>query len=279
MYYQIYNDVDFLVLDQDLMKRDVDLTNYVKEMSVFSHYFLESASDQYESYPLINEMSNILPDVPKINNSASYYQTRESSVLHRILLCSKLKCTLRGLEPTIAKENSSLCMFMHSSSFYIKNTGDFSVIADLCETFDILSKPRLPKFECPDGFTEIEYLKQLCRNGWVKKLLGKNKIKTKEDSDKYKDRVLSELGIIEMAGLAGYFLIVQDYVNYAKKNGSLVGCGRGSAGGCLVSYLLDITNVDPIEYDLMFYRFFNPSRSFPDHVSFNEYKYLGDFLK
>ena len=81
------------------------------------------------------------------------------------------------------------------------------------------------------------------------------------------DRIKYELQVIEEANLAGYFLIVQDYVNWAKNQGWLIGCGRGSAAGCLISYLLNITSIDPIKYELLFSRFYNRGRNTKDHIS------------
>ena len=83
----------------------------------------------------------------------------------------------------------------------------------------------------------------------------------------YRDRVLKELAVIEKANLAGYFLIVQDYVNHFRNQGCLVGPARGSGGGSLVCYLTGITLIDPIKYDLLFERFYNEGRNTEDHIS------------
>ena len=104
----------------------------------------------------------------------------------------------------------------------------------------------------------------MCRNGWRKLINGKI---DKADQDVYRDRVLSELAVIEKAKLSGYFLIVQDYVNEFKNRGCLVGPGRGSGGGSLVCYLTGITMIDPIKYGLIFERFYNEGRNTEDHIS------------
>lgn len=281
MFHEIYNyETDYLVLDKDLLNRKFDVNPYLEKMSIFKHYFLELFNEECESYPILNTMSSYIKDLPNtINYSCSYYVNRQDSVDHRILLCTRLKCFVKNLDMVISKDEPELSKFIHSSSFYIKNNGDFSKISDLCESFSILSKPRLPHFKCPDGLSEIEYLKELCRQGWKNKLSGKEKINTPEKIEIYKNRVLEELEVAERAGLAGYYLIVQDYVNEMKRRGVLVGAARGSAAGSLISFLINITTIDPIEYDLLFARFFNASRAFPDHVSFSEYRYLGDFIK
>lgn len=137
---------------------------------------------------------------------------------------------------------------------------------DLFEEYSILEKPSMPAFDCPNGMSEPDYLRQLCREGWTRKF-GENPL-SEHMKIKYGDRVKMELGVINKAGLDGYFLIVQDYVNWAKNQGWLIGPGRGSAGGCLVSYLTRITSIDPIKYDLLFERFYNEGRNTADHISF-----------
>lgn len=116
----------------------------------------------------------------------------------------------------------------------------------------------LPKFKCPDNEDSFSYLKKLCLIG-VKKKLGETVPKI------YQERLKYELNVINEMGFCNYFLIVQDYVKFAKENGILVGPGRGSAAGSLVSYVLDITDVDPIKYNLLFERFLNKMRvTMPD---------------
>jgi DNA polymerase-3 subunit alpha len=133
-------------------------------------------------------------------------------------------------------------------------------ITDLCNFQFELGKTRLPKFETPDGKTADEYLKELCYQG-LKTRFGENPKKEAVDRLDY------ELSVISQARFASYFLIVQDFVNWAKRNRIVVGPGRGSAGGSLAAYLLNITNVDPLKYNLLFERFLNPGRaevSLPD---------------
>ena len=131
-------------------------------------------------------------------------------------------------------------------------------IAELCNFQFEFGKIRLPKFEVPSKKSPDEYLEELCYLG-VKKRYGEHP--TKETLD----RLNYELSVIKQTGFASYFLIVQDFVNWAKENLIVTGPGRGSVGGSLVAYLLNITNVDPLKYDLLFQRFLNPDRvSLPD---------------
>ena len=116
----------------------------------------------------------------------------------------------------------------------------------------------LPIFKCPDNEDSFSYLKKLCLEG-IKIKLGNTVSKI------YQERLKNELNVINEMGFCNYFLIVQDYVKYAKKNNILVGPGRGSAAGSLVSYVLDITDIDPIKYNLLFERFLNKMRiTMPD---------------
>jgi DNA polymerase-3 subunit alpha len=140
----------------------------------------------------------------------------------------------------------------------IENT---QLVSEMCDIYDIGSRPRLPPFNCesPD-----EYLRQLCRNGWRNKI---QNIIPKDSQSQYIDRIKYELDILQGAGLSSYFLIVQDIVNYVKNNGWLPGPGRGSAAGCLVSYLIGITGINPIDYGLIFDRFYNSGRNTKDRVS------------
>jgi len=131
-------------------------------------------------------------------------------------------------------------------------------IAELCNFKFDLGKTKLPKFEVPGGKKEEEFLKELCQQG-LKKKFGS------EPKKEVLDRLEKELEIIKKTGFASYFLIVQDFVNWAKENRIVVGPGRGSVGGSLVAYLLNITSIDPIKYNLLFERFLNPERiSLPD---------------
>ncbi len=130
-------------------------------------------------------------------------------------------------------------------------------IAAACNVEFELGKTTLPYFTVPDKTTPEEYLRKLCQQGLKKRY--------PEDDSQAVKRLDYELSVIQKTGFASYFLIVQDFVNWSKENRIVVGPGRGSAAGSLVAYLLNITDVDPIKYDLLFERFLNPERiSMPD---------------
>ncbi len=130
-------------------------------------------------------------------------------------------------------------------------------IADSVDFNFELGKTQLPKFEVPDGKTPESYLTELCEAGLSKRY--------EKITPEMRERMDYELSVINKTGFAGYILIVQDFVNWAKNNRIVVGPGRGSAGGSLVCYLTQITNVDPLKHNLLFERFLNPERiSMPD---------------
>ena len=131
-------------------------------------------------------------------------------------------------------------------------------IADRCNVEIPLGTIQLPEFPLPAGLTANAYLEELAREGLARRY-------GTAITDEIKTRLAYELDVIKTTGFASYFLIVQDFVNWAKSSGIIVGPGRGSAAGSLVTYLLNITNVDPIKYNLLFERFLNPERvSQPD---------------
>jgi len=265
-------------LVEDHLKVSSNHIEYMK--NIFHSYFLEINNIDHESYPVTKIMTEIIKSVNTddcIPDTSSFYPERKDAIDHRVLICTKLKTTMRQLDQKISeKKDLDSLRFIRSSNYYIKDFNyltehydnncidNLANIANLVDEINILSKPKLPAFETPDGSSEDEYLKQLCRNGWRKLIMDRI------DSSKveiYKDRVLKELEVIKKANLAGYFLIVQDYVNHFRDLGCLVGPARGSGGGSLVCYLTGITLIDPIEYGLLFERFYNEGRNTDDHVS------------
>lgn len=231
----------------------------------------------------IAENGNVLCVTPKKNGFAKifktnhikmdykkeaiYYVDKDDADCHRIMLCSKLKKTFTKIEGV---EHEFSEFFDGDDRWYLPKTkkkSTTSKIADMCEEYELTGPPMLPDFDCPEGFDQNEYLKELCRHGWKKKLIPTKKVYLDVDKQEYLDRVKTELEVIFKAGLSGYFLIVQDIVNHVKDKGWIAGPGRGSAAGCLVSYLLGITEVDPIEYGLIFERFYNEGRNTDDYIS------------
>ncbi len=148
-------------------------------------------------------------------------------------------------------------------------------IAKRCNLDGVLSKPQLPLFPTPDGMSLDDYIDKLSKEGLQKRLefLYPDPKVLEEKRPAYDKRLEYELGIIKGMKFPGYFLIVQDFINWSKRNGVPVGPGRGSGAGSLVAYSLGITDLDPLHFDLLFERFLNPERvSMPDFdVDFCQY--------
>ncbi|MFH0874049.1 MAG: DNA polymerase III subunit alpha [Candidatus Komeilibacteria bacterium] len=203
--------------------------------------------------------------LPLVATNDVHYARSEDSLAHDILIClqTKSKITDKDRLSYIGEDYSLLSAEDMGANFTntpeaISNT---AAIAERCNLEIELGKINLPEFEVPNGLTPEDYLRQLTYQG----LPARYQTSYETAPQELKDRLDYELDIISKTGFAAYFLIVQDFVNWAKKNGIVVGPGRGSAAGSIVSYLLNITNVDPITYKLLFERFLNPERvSMPD---------------
>ena len=190
-----------------------------------------------------------------------HYIRKEDAVAHDVLLCiqtaKKVSDTDRmryeGGQFYLKSEEEMAALFPGSPEA-LQNTMD---IAARCNVEIVFGETKLPVYPVPDGEEAFSYLEGLCREGFRKKYpLGERELK---------ERLLFELDTIKSMGYVDYFLIVWDYIHYAKKQGIAVGPGRGSAAGSMVSYCLGITDVDPIRYNLLFERFLNPERvSLPD---------------
>lgn len=208
----------------------------------------------------------------KDNIKPSYYAKKEQAALHRVLLCSALKTTLPKINTKIRnnKLDANVLEYFNKDDKCVtksKVTKELEYIYDSCEDYEILNPPMLPNFKCPNNMSQEDYLTNMARQGYT------NLLKPKVGKDKslqkvYGDRFHKELEVIRNADLFGYFLIVQDIIRHIEKDmGCLAGPGRGSAAGCLISYLVGITKIDPVEHDLLFERFYNAGRNTGGNVS------------
>lgn len=255
------------------------------------HDLIEIVSDDTKLASILKR-GNILQifDKDYSNEPSSYYVNKEDAKLHRILLCSDIKTTLPKIAKSLTKgldgdilidmnkypeEHKDKAIFFLNDSFYVKDKNeskDFDtklckLVNDACEEYDILHNPILPKFECPNALNEEEYLKELCRIGWKTLLINQDKVSEDGLKNAYLERFKEEFDVIKNANLFGYFLIVQDIIKYVNSQGWMSGPGRGSAAGCLISYLIGITQIDPVEYDLLFERFYNAGRNTDGNIS------------
>jgi len=201
-------------------------------------------------------------DVPVVATCDVHYVKKEDATAQDILLCVQ---TNRKVQETDRMNMMDFDLHLRSPQEMVVGfpnnpevVSNTQLVVDQCDFKLKMGETQLPHFDVPEGFDPRSYLRHLCELGLTKRF-GENV------SEKHRERMEYELGVIEKTGYASYFLIVQDFVNWAKDNGIVVGPGRGSAAGSFVSYLTGITNIDPIEYDLLFERFLNPERvSMPD---------------
>ncbi|MBQ9758038.1 MAG: DNA polymerase III subunit alpha [Clostridia bacterium] len=190
-----------------------------------------------------------------------HYVKREDAEFQDILMCIQMGKTVFDED---RMKMSTQEMFVKSEeemqelfSYIPEALENTQKIADMCNVEIEFGKLHLPKFDIPDGFTSPQYLRKLCEEGFLKRY---------PDADaSVRERLEYELKTIEEMGYVDYFLIVWDFIHFARENGIMVGPGRGSAAGSIVSYCLEITSIDPIKYDLIFERFLNPERvTMPD---------------
>lgn len=201
-------------------------------------------------------------NLPVVATNDSHYLNPEDAEAQDILLCIQTKkkqadtdrMNMMGIDVSFASPEKMANNF----AYLPEAIGNSLKIADKCDLEIELNKILLPRFNVPAGKTPIEFLRELCEGGLSKRY-------GEKITQEIKERLAYELSVIEKTGFAPYFLIVSDFVNWAKNNNIVVGPGRGSAPGSIVSYLLNITNIDPIKFELIFERFLNPDRiSMPD---------------
>ena len=235
------------------------------------NYFLELQDHGIPEQRLVNtellKMSKEL-DIPLVATNDVHYTYAEDAEPHDILLClqtgKKLadedRMRYEGGQYFVKSEEEMKGLFPYAWEA-VENT---QVIADRCNVEIKFGETKLPHYEVPEGYDSWTYLNKLCDDGLAERY-GDGSQPAGATGQTLRERLDYELGVIKRMGYVDYFLIVWDFINYAKSNGIPVGPGRGSAAGSIVSYCLKITNIDPIRYDLLFERFLNPERvSMPD---------------
>ena len=200
--------------------------------------------------------------IPLAATNDAHYIRKEDAKMQSILLCIQTGKTIADIDR----------MEFQTDEFYLKSTDEmydlFSMapdacentnrIADMCDFHFEYGQTKLPYFKAPDGMENQEYFEKLCREGLERRYPGKV-------TDELRERLEYEINVIKTMGYTNYYLIVYDFINYAKSKGIPVGPGRGSGAGSLAAYSVGITDIDPIRYNLIFERFLNPERvSMPD---------------
>ena len=228
------------------------------------NYFLELQDHGIPDQQLVNQQLMKLSQETGIELVATndvHYTYADDAKAHDILLCiqtgKKLadenRMRYEGGQYYVKSEEEMAALFPYARQA-LENT---QKIADRCSVEIEFGVTKLPKYDVPEGYTSWEYLQKLCYEGLDQRY--------RTPSQELKDRLAYELDTIRHMGYVDYFLIVWDFIKYAKDHGIAVGPGRGSAAGSIVSYCLGITTIDPIHYQLLFERFLNPERvSMPD---------------
>ena len=233
---------------------------------IFGHgnFYLELQDQGLEEEAMINpqlvKLSREL-DIPMVATNDVHYVRQEDAEAHDVLLAIQTATTI----------DDEKRMRFPNDQFYLKSEDEMRKIfayapeaienthkiAMECNVEFIFGDYHLPEFIPPEGLTNAQYLRQLCRKGLAQRY--------DRVTEELQERLDYELSVIENMGYVEYFLIVWDFIDFAKRNGIMVGPGRGSAAGSLVAYTLHITDLDPIRYSLIFERFLNPERvSMPD---------------
>ena len=240
------------------------------------NFYLEMQDHGIPEQRLANEVLRRISrrtGIPLVVSNDCHYHKKDDAVAHDILLCI-------GTQKMASDPDR---MKYHSDNFYMKSADEIHsifpedhaaientlAIAEACDLVIPMEGFQLPEYSVPDGYTLSSYFEQVAREGLEQRLSllrARNaKRLQKNPEELYRKRLEYEIQVIEKMGFAGYFLVVWDFIRYAKEHDVPVGPGRGSAAGSVVSWALKITDIDPLQYDLLFERFLNPDRiSMPD---------------
>ena len=229
-----------------------------------NNYFLELQDHGIDDQQTVNQgllrMSQET-GIPLVATNDIHYVKKEDAEAHDILLCIQTgkkvadedRMRYEGGQYYLKSPEEMEALFPYAKQA-LENTGK---IAKRCNVEIVFGEQKVPKYEVPEGFTSYSYLKALCQEGLERRY--------DPVTPQLQERLDYELSTIETMGYVDYFLIVWDFIKYAKDHGIAVGPGRGSAAGSIVSYCLEITNIDPIRFNLLFERFLNPERvTMPD---------------
>ena len=231
-------------------------------------YFLEIQDNKLREQILVNQ--NLLQlakecDLELVATNDCHYLDENDYASHEVLLCIQTRKTMEDEDRMTFKTNEfyvkSKEQMEEAFSYIPQAVENTQKIADMCNVEFEFGHTILPEFKIDENISHLEYFKNRCYEG-IKKRYDVN---DEEKIKQVKQRLEYEIGIIDKMGFVDYFLIVADFISYAKNNKIAVGPGRGSGAGSLAAYLMEITDIDPLEFNLIFERFLNPERiSMPD---------------
>jgi DNA polymerase-3 subunit alpha len=236
------------------------------------NYFLELQANGLPEQDKVN--AGILEiaqktGIPIIATNDCHYLERRDARAHEILMCVGQKTTITDPKRMHHPTDAYYLRSPEEMSILFKDTPEalenVERVADMCNVELKLHDTHLPQFKVPEGYDTGSYLTELASKGLAERLATAARHGQKLDEDQYQARLELEMGVIKKMDFPGYFLIVWDFINWAKQHGIPVGPGRGSGAGSLVAYSVRITDIDPIANKLLFERFLNPERiSMPD---------------
>ncbi len=240
-----------------------------KEIFEPGHFFLEvqwnGMEEQNKANENLKQLSRDL-EIPLVATADAHYIKQEDARAHELLMCIASGKTLNDSKRMRHSTDKLYVCGPEEMRAYFSDVPDAvdntMRISDMVEEYSILAKPMLPTFKVPEGYSPDSFMAALSKKGLEKRF---TELTYPVDKDLYMQRLEMETAVINKMGFAGYFLIVQDFINWAKEAGIPVGPGRGSGAGSIVAWALRITDLDPIPYNLLFERFLNPERvSMPD---------------
>jgi DNA polymerase III subunit alpha len=264
-------EVPSLLLDGNLDEAR-DRALMYQDMFGAGNYFLEVQSnglaDQEKANALLAQLSEDT-GIPLVGTNDSHYLRAEDARAHEMLLCIQTGKTIHdadrmqyGTDQLYLKNPDEMIAGLSSFPGAIENTAR---VAELCDVEIELKNYKLPQFPIPAGYDLPTYFEKMAREGLDERFAEFRELGREVDEAVYRDRLEMEIEVIRRTGFTGYFLVVSDFIIYAKEQDIPVGPGRGSGAGSLVAYSLRITDIDPIRYDLLFERFLNAERiSMPD---------------
>ena len=259
-------------VNKENIPRAMETADQYRDIMGQGNFFLELQYHNMDYQEKVNkEIIKIAEklSLPLVATNNCHYLERKDFRAHEILLCLQTGKTIsdqyRMRYPSdeyYFKSPEEMMQIFREVPEAIENTVKIAERCDLNMDFDQLNFPEYP---LPKNFTLDSYLEEQAKEGLKARFQEMTCYGVEYDADLYQERLRRELGIIQHMGYPGYFLIVWDFIGYARKGGVPVGPGRGSAAGSLVAYALRITDIDPLKYDLLFERFLNPERvSMPD---------------
>ncbi len=254
------------LLNNDEARADELLAQY-QEILGKENFFIEIGS--HPSVPNYNKlMADLVAFAKKhgvglVATQDIHYLKKNDASAHDVLLAVQTNTRLDDEDRLTMKDDDYSLSAPEEMAELFKDTPEAITntlkIAEMCDLKMELGKIQIPSFPLPEGETAFSYLEKLCEEGLIKRY-------GEKPGAEIEKRLAYELSVLQTTGFVEYFLVVWDFVNWAKKQKIAVGPGRGSAAGSIVSYVLEITNVDPIKYNLIFERFLNPARVEPPDI-------------